>query len=215
MESERRSERHTRGIILVTVSILAIVSFVITAVLVTSGRASAFDHAAMLLVRQLDHDHFDGVFVALTMLGAGPPFWAVISLVAFLAIRRHQWPLAMLLAANAAMANGVNQALKHSFGRARPSLYDEIVHPLTFSFPSGHAMSAVEIYGTMALVLVTIYPRQKRIILAFSVPIILGVGLSRVYLGVHWPTDVFAGFVAGIPFLALTIHLVDRMQRPK
>ena len=90
-------------------------------------------------------------------------------------------------------------ALKHGFSRPRPDLvpHASIVH--TMSFPSGHSMMSATTYLTLAAILWRTQRRRRLKLYLFAAALLLTilVGFSRVYLGVHWPTDVLAGWFAG------------------
>jgi membrane-associated phospholipid phosphatase len=213
---EKAAERRIlplKAIVLFAIAALATVAFVWIANYMVEGAADAFDNRWSLAVHSIDTPLLDHVFFAFTTIGSGPCLWGSVTLVGLLALRRGRWQLAVLLAGNALLAWGVNIALKHSFGRERPMLFEEITRPSTWSFPSGHSMSAVQIWGAIAAVLIALYPARRIVIVPCAVLLIGSIGLSRVYLGVHWPTDVLAGFAAGVPFLSVSIHLIHRIMR--
>ncbi|MDI5920672.1 phosphatase PAP2 family protein [Halomonas sp. LR5S13] len=123
---------------------------------------------------------------------------------------------AALLAA-VAVPGGIllSTMMKVGFDRPRPDLvpHDSIVY--TASFPSGHAMMSAVTYLTLAALLVRVQPelRLKAYILVLAILLTLLVGMSRVYLGVHWPTDVLAGWTAGAAWAALCWLAMRWMQR--
>jgi undecaprenyl-diphosphatase len=214
--AEQAAERRVlpiKAIVLFAIAALATIAFVWIADEMLEGDADSFDRRWTLAVHAIDTPFLDKVFFALTTIGSGLCIWGTVTLVGLLAIRRGRWQLALLLAGNAVLAWAVNVGLKAWFVRERPSLFDEIVRPSSWSFPSGHSMSAVQIWGTIAAVLIALYPARRVIIVPCAVLLIAGIGLSRVYLGVHWPTDVLAGFAAGLPFLIVSIHLIHRIMR--
>jgi membrane-associated phospholipid phosphatase len=101
-----------------------------------------------------------------------------------------------------------NQLLKLLVHRARPVLAMRRLHIASFSFPSGHTMAATIGYGMLAYVLATQWRsgRMKRRFIFFAAATLaLAVGVSRVYLGVHFPTDVIGGFAAGTAWLAICV----------
>jgi len=107
------------------------------------------------------------------------------------------------------MTEALNFVLKEAFHRARPSLWD-VVALHSYSFPSGHAMAAVAIYGMAAVVAVRLWPRLTRVG-EIGMPLLaLLIGISRVYLGAHWPTDVLAGFAAGAFILSGGVYVLYR-----
>ncbi len=100
-------------------------------------------------------------------------------------------------------------ALKAGFDRPRPDLAPHGSHVYTQSFPSGHATTAAVVYLTLGAMLARIQPlwRVKALILTMAVALTVAVGFSRVYLAVHWPTDVVAGWALGLAW-ALGVWLV-------
>ncbi|QJR80357.1 phosphatase PAP2 family protein [Alteromonas pelagimontana] len=105
----------------------------------------------------------------------------------------------------------VSFLLKYGFTRPRPDLVPHHTRIYTSSFPSGHAMMSALTYFTLATLVAQIQPRRAIKILLFSVALLLAVmvGSSRVYLGVHWPSDIVAGWCAG-GFWALLCHRVGK-----
>jgi undecaprenyl-diphosphatase len=105
--------------------------------------------------------------------------------------------------------------LKIGFDRPRPELvpHDTIVY--TASFPSGHSMMSAVTYLTLAALLTRVHaqPELKAYLLVIAMLITALIGISRVYLGVHWPTDVLAGWAAGAAWAALCWIVARWMQR--
>lgn len=104
-------------------------------------------------------------------------------------------------------------ALKQGFHRARPVPYFGLTAPPNYSFPSGHSLMSLCFFGTAAyLISVHIESRQARIAVRVLAGILtLLVGLSRIYLGVHYPSDVVAGFAAGLVWLTAVIYAYQRI----
>jgi undecaprenyl-diphosphatase len=118
----------------------------------------------------------------------------------------------VLIAAVGGMA--LSSALKHVFGRERPDVVLHLVMVHTPSFPSGHAMLSAVIYLTLGALLAQVVQRRASQIYFLTVAMVLTflIGLSRVYLGVHYPTDVLAGWSVGLAW-ALFCWLVARYLR--
>jgi membrane-associated phospholipid phosphatase len=116
------------------------------------------------------------------------------------------------------MAGGVclDGVLKLAFHRARPAPYFGLPTPGTFSFPSGHSLMSLCFYGVVAyLVSVHVESPAWRLTLRVSgALIVLLVGASRIYLGVHYPSDVAAGFAAGLVWLTAIVFAYRRIARP-
>lgn len=104
---------------------------------------------------------------------------------------------------------GASELQKYWIARARPDLEAHLVVVKTSSFPSGHANSAMIFYLTMALIL-THGTRWRGAAVAFAILVALLVGLSRVMLGVHWPSDVIGGWAFGMLWVLLTLRLAQR-----
>jgi undecaprenyl-diphosphatase len=131
-----------------------------------------------------------GGFTVLTLV-------AVVGTIAFLLHRKPRQ--AVTLAITALVAEFGSQQLKLLYGRPRPDLAPHAVYVYSGSFPSGHSMLSAAVYLTLAMLIASLEPRRAMKVLAFAVgtPIVVAVGVSRIYLGVHWPSDVLAGWCAG------------------
>ncbi|MES2475799.1 MAG: phosphatase PAP2 family protein [Verrucomicrobiota bacterium] len=111
------------------------------------------------------------------------------------------------------------RALKYGYNRPRPDLIEHAMLATNPSFPSGHSTMAALVWLTLGMVIARTQPRHRvRVfVVAISVVITLLVGVSRVYLGVHWPTDVLAGWTLGGAWAALfwmiSIRIDHRAQR--
>lgn len=185
----------------------ALLAFAAIARLVGLGATQAADEAALRWIAARHSPALDTVALQLTYLGATSVV-AMTLLVAstLLWIARHRWSVALLW--TAVLGNAVlNTVLKLSFARPRPTVFPFRVAGIgesASSFPSGHAMSSVVVYGTLAYLVARLEPtrRMRRATLAFAAVLVLLVGASRLYLGVHYPSDVAAGYVAGFAWAA-------------
>lgn len=180
---------------------------------VHEGEALVFDEPMLLFAQAIAHDGFDRAFELFSELGYA---WGVVPadivLVGVLAARRR---LREGLFAGVALAGSglLNVAAKHAFSRERPSLWESIAPETTYSFPSGHAMGSM----TLALVLVLLaWPTRWRVPVLVTMAIFVPtVGLSRIYLGVHYPSDILAGWAAASIWTVGVYLMVFRgRQRP-
>ena len=139
------------------------------------------------------------VFIDLTALG-GVTVITLLALLTFgyLALLRR-WSTAFFVLLTLAGGALLNSLLKSGFERPRPDLVPHAVEVQTASFPSGHAMLAAIAYLTLGALLARLEPhwRLKAYIMGTAVTFALLIGVSRVYLGVHWPSDVLAGWCVG------------------
>jgi len=164
---------------------------------VIEGESRAFDRAVLLWIGSNVPAWLDGPMRAVTALGY---YYAVLPLlaVASLAFLYKGWRLsAVLLVVSTAGGAFLTTVLKSVFRRARPEILDSGYTAGFFSFPSGHATVAVGFYGALALVLAYHLRGPARwATVALGTVLVLLIGFSRLYLGVHYPTDVLAGFLA-------------------
>lgn len=109
----------------------------------------------------------------------------------------------------------ISQALKWQFGRPRPDLVPHEAQVYTASFPSGHSMMSAATYLTLAALLARVHAQRllKAYFLVLAGLLTLAIGVSRVYLGVHWPTDVLAGWTLGACWAALCWLIARWLQR--
>jgi undecaprenyl-diphosphatase len=173
---------------------------------VADGETHAFDRAVMLSMREAgDPDDPAGpewlelAARDITSLG-GTMVLALLTVAAvgFMLMNRR-WGGAIFVAVSVAGGSLMSAGLKDLFDRPRPDLVPHAVEVTSASFPSGHAMLAMVTYLTLGALLAEVQPRRrfKVYILSWAIGLSLLVGLSRVYLGVHWPTDVLAGWCIG------------------
>lgn len=109
----------------------------------------------------------------------------------------------------------VSTLLKHGFDRPRPDLVPHGSYAYTTSFPSGHSMMAAIVYLTVGALLAKVESKRriKAYLMSIAVVLTVAIGISRVYLGVHWPTDVFAGWTGGATWAAACWMLANVLQR--
>lgn len=109
----------------------------------------------------------------------------------------------------------MNQALKMFFERARPDELLRLAGASGFAFPSGHSMGAAAVYGALAIVVFSRFPRFKWSAIAVCSGIVAAIGASRAYLHVHYPSDVLAGWALGVTWPMWLRHpLLTRPWRP-
>ena len=109
----------------------------------------------------------------------------------------------------------LSSLLKYGFDRPRPDLVPHGSHVYTASFPSGHSMMSAVVYLTLGALVARVRPgvRLKIYVISLAVVLALLIGLSRVYLGVHWPTDVLAGWTMGAAWALLSWTVMLWLQR--
>ncbi len=153
--------------------------------------------------------------VAVTALGDGTILtMVVVGVAGLLLVRRRALTAGLVLVATAGGALLAAQA-KFWFGRPRPELVAHLVDASGLSFPSGHATNSAIVYLTLAgLVSQVEHGRAvRRYLLAVAIVLVGAIGTSRVYLGVHWPSDVLAGWSLGTLWALLWWWLAARLRR--
>lgn len=156
------------------------------------------------------------IFGAITWLGS-PLLMAVFgfAVASLLLLRRHFYATLGWISALIGAAV-LNLLLKQLVKRPRPQYAEVFLHDHSFSFPSGHAIGALVTYGMIAYLLALFWAKQPRtqvLISLAAVILILGIGFSRLYLGVHYFSDVVGGYAAGILWLSTCITALEILRR--
>jgi undecaprenyl-diphosphatase len=183
---------------------------------------AGLDHPVLDAGKSVRSPLMDVIITAYTDVGGtiGMPILAL-SALAVLGIRRRSWTPVILIALAGAGSLLMTIAGKRLIGRARPELADAVPpYEYSASFPSGHALNSVVIAGIVAYLIILRLktPRSRVLAAALAAVFALTMGLSRVYLGHHWLTDVVAAWALGLAWLALIItahrlYLTVRKQR--
>ncbi|PZU95752.1 MAG: hypothetical protein DCF32_22250 [Leptolyngbya sp.] len=156
-----------------------------------------FEESCLLMLKAQATPVLDRTMTAVTWLAQGEITIPVLMVVGGVLVYRNRAIAALVLAIGLSGSWLLNGIFKAFFRRERPDLWASSQRPLDYSYPSGHAMSAISFYGLFAADLTACLSVPLGITATLAAIITLGVGFSRVYLGVHWPTDVLSGWVAG------------------
>lgn len=147
---------------------------------------------------------FVTVMEAFSFAGNSATWWTVFAVVVLWLLRRRLPRLATYVAVTALLSSLLNSAMKELVHRARPVLPDPVSQAHGLSFPSGHAQAAIVGYGILILVfLPALRGVWRRVAVVAAVLIVFSIGFSRVALGVHYASDVLAGYVLGAAWLAV------------
>ena len=193
------------------VAILAIMLFSELAEEILEKETLQFDQSIIQAIDPIRSDRLLNVIEIITELGS--VWWITVVSIATVAIlwfkKRDGWSIVFFIIAQAA-GGLLTKVLKHFFARSRPSV-DAAYDAVGYSFPSGHAMGSFLLYGFIGYLIV----RSQRgrttkwisglLVLLF----ILMIGFSRIYLGVHYPSDVLAGYAAGTLWLSVCIFSLE------
>ncbi|MGB5637167.1 MAG: phosphatase PAP2 family protein [Waterburya sp.] len=165
--------------------------------------AFAFDKTILLWIHSFSNPTLDQIMQAITRLN-DPDLVSVVAGVTFiLLIGKRCYPEAKIFFIDCTGGVVLSYGLKSVFSKTRPDLWQSAIEEVSFSYPSGHALGSTVLYGFLAYLFATRFPQFSWLIYLLAVALIGAIGLSRLYLGVHWPTDIIGGY--GIGFLWLTV----------
>jgi undecaprenyl-diphosphatase len=200
----------------------ALTSFLLLSVLYAElGRLSAFDLSFQAEIHGWTQPLLTRIMLGFSFIGSIKIFipTLILAVIVFLVLGEKEGGIRRMRKRNttALFALGIggalvlNELFKTYFHRARPNVPWSIGDEHTFSFPSGHSLFSSVLYGLIAyLVLARHTPLPRRALAAIlAIAMALAIGLSRIYLGMHFPTDVLAGYITGVCWLITTI-LIDR-----
>ncbi|RSU65281.1 phosphoesterase PA-phosphatase [Sphingomonas sp. S-NIH.Pt1_0416] len=172
------------------------------------GDILSFDPALLYWVRDRTGDNGAAIALArdLTALGNNTTLWLITLLVSgYLAAAKRFRAFVQLVLATAS-GGLMTSSIKALVGRTRPTVVTHLVEVHSASFPSGHAMNTAFVFGTLSIIAARskVDRRSRCYILAAALTLIVLIGASRVVLGVHWPSDVLAGWTIGLLWTAFT-----------
>jgi undecaprenyl-diphosphatase len=174
---------------------------------VLEQEAFAIDEMILLWVNQWTTPALDQIMLAVTRLG-DPDIVVPLTCIGFVWLWwKWRWRIAAIFALTCIGGAVLSTSLKVFFSKSRPELWSQLITETSYSFPSGHALGSMVLYGFSAYLLAQCYKQQKWLIFSIAGVLIAGIGLSRIYLGVHWPTDVVAGYSIGFLWLSVCIGL--------
>jgi undecaprenyl-diphosphatase len=148
---------------------------------------------------------------AISWIGGGTQRYIIVALLALFLWLRHHWRLGAVLAGASLLSSLASDGLKLAFARARPDLVPHLDHASSFAFPSGHATSAAVVYLLFAFIV----PSQRRgLWLSIGIVLTILTGISRIMLGVHWPSDVLGGWLLGAGFASAGLAVARVSEQP-
>ena len=173
---------------------------------VVGGRADRYDEMIMEAVHTIDNPAMHQVMEAVTQLGSHFAISSAAGLTALAMLKNGKRDDAWTVVVSTGGAMAINTILKNVFQRQRPQeLARRIKLPASHSFPSGHSLLSAATYPIVAHHLVQNRSvATQAVVHTVATATILSVGFSRIYFGVHFPSDVLGGFAAGFGWLGLT-----------
>jgi undecaprenyl-diphosphatase len=198
--------------------LLLVVAVVRLASVVVEGETQQFDKWVLVALRDpanparpIGPAWLPGAALDITALGSATVLGLAVAAVAGFLLLHGEWRTSIFITLAASGAWVINAILKGVFQRPRPDVVPHLREVMTLSFPSGHALTSAVVYLTLGTLLMRVVQTRlaKTYCMAVCMTATALVGISRVYLGVHYPTDVAAGWLVGFSW-ALGCWLLER-----
>ena len=192
------------------VSGVLLLLFLIITSLVITNNISWFDDSIYNFLIGLRSNGLDFIFKTITHLGDTIVILIIVTIMLIFLNKKDR----IILGSTTILTVGLNQGIKHLLRRPRPE-HLRLIKQGGFSYPSGHSMIAICVYGIM-IYLINKKIKNKKIKIALSILLtllILAIGISRIYVGVHYPSDVLGGFLLSLAILILNITFTDKLYR--
>lgn len=194
------------------VVLLGIISLIILVIIGINIKGSTegilFDEKIMEYVHERTTAEGTDIMKKITFLGSSKFFLGIGFLVLLYTILRKNKVGTRLVVLSTIGSYGINLILKHIFTRTRPIKYF-LIEQGGYSFPSGHAMVSMSFYTSMTYLIIRNSRKNRKILWIFNFLIIGLIGFSRIYLGVHWPTDVLIGYLMGYVVYKTSTNYVE------
>jgi len=197
------------------IAVLGTLALAVAALTATLGRLVAFDETIRHWLIERRSPGLTAVLTACTTIGSSPVLVTVaLGLAVWLGVG-HRRREALLVAGTTLGALILSPVLKDIIERVRPG-DEHLVLVNSWAYPSGHSLTSTAVIGVLTTLAASRAPSRaaRAAVAAAGVCLVVAVGVSRVYLGVHWPTDVLAGWLIGALWLAISLLVYDRGRVP-
>ena len=192
---------------------LLIALFLLITILVITNNISFLDDSIYNFIYSLRNDFTDTLFKSLSKFGDGITI-GIIAVILFVLLKDKNDRLSLLIGIASTVA--FNQLMKFSIQRARPD-HPRIINEWGYSYTSGHSAISIAVYGLLIYLVNKNVKNKllKTILIIFLMLLVLGIGLSRIYVGVHYPSDVIGGYISSLIILILVISYCNNHFRGK
>lgn len=199
------------------ISVGSLIGFSFMAFVISRNDILSFDSAIIAYIQGLETSSLTAIMKFFTFIGSTKAIVviSVITLLFLYIVLKHRSELVLftIVIAGSPILNGI---LKTFFHRARPDLH-RLIEIGGYSFPSGHAMNAMTVYGILSFLLWRHIPTRlgRTVLVIISSLFILMIGTSRIYLGVHYPSDIIGGYFASGFWLGMAIWFYQRYKEKR
>ena len=200
-----------------TISLVLLIGFSGFAILMSRQKLFQFDQALISSIQGFETPTLTFLMKFFTHIGSFPSVFVICLSASFFLYYVLKHRLELILFASVVLGTPIiNQILKQFFHRARPDLH-RLIEIGGYSFPSGHAMNAFAVYGIITFLLWRHIPSRigRTILILISSGFIIMIGTSRIYLGVHYPSDIIGGYFAGGFWLSIAIWVFQRYKEKR
>ncbi|PNG25752.1 phosphatase PAP2 family protein [Methylocella silvestris] len=203
--------------------ISALIAFALIVDEVFEGGTAATDRALLLALRTpadpaipIGPPWLLQSAIDISALGGFTVIWLMTAAASGFLILARRWRALVILVAAIGGASVLNALIKLSFHRTRPDIVPHLTQSWSASFPSGHAMISAAAYLTIAAIVAETQTSKavRLYLVSLAVLMTVAIGVSRIFLGVHWPSDIIAGWGAGAAF-ALCFWIIARKAAPE
>jgi undecaprenyl-diphosphatase len=196
------------------IAIACTYAFAKIAVSVRGGRTQQFDDGVMRWIASHQAKPVQTAMLEITSLGTGTVVGMIVLIAGvFLWLNSHKHSALLLMAATLG-GLVLDNLLKVGFNRPRPHIFEWGTYAMSSSFPSGHAMSSTVVYTTVAYLAARLQQNlaSRILTMALAALMIIAICFSRLYLGVHYPSDVLAGVLIGLAWAAFCMAVLEAAQ---
>ena len=189
---------------------LLLICFIIVTILVLTNNTNSFDDTIYNILISLRSNFYDFFFKTITKFANTITIICLVIILLLTIKEKYRYIIGISTITSVLM----NQGLKHIFRRARPD-HLRLIKQGGYSYPSGHAMISIVVYGFL---IYFVYHKVKNkslkiLLIILLTTLIILIGLSRIYLGVHYPSDIIGGYVLSLLILILVILGVDKYDK--
>jgi undecaprenyl-diphosphatase len=169
---------------------------------------ASFDKNIITFANSIRSEYLTKFLKVITSIGSWNQVVIILGIILIYLLWKKHYYFGLFIVLVNALSPVLNSFLKNIFQRPRPNINPYFLYK-SFSFPSGHATSAIVLFSTLCFLIYHLHSNKFKPFVFFSILMVGLIGFSRVYLGVHFPTDVLGGFLIGSMWLMLTIFLFN------